>query len=226
MDQWQGYMDWAVTRHHILSTNPPTGRVLIDAELGARMAVFEDAIADLRRAADRCNQGGKLVVPDTSFFINHLAKIEETDFSRLRACRDTPVRLVVPMVVVDELDSLKKAGQQRRRSRAAYAIAVLDRIAGQGQRGGLLEADFRPLERGESPRSEVTLEILLDPPGHTRLPINDDEIVDRAVTVQTNAGRDVTLLTCDTGHAIRGRVAGLEVIRLVEPKEPGQTDGY
>ncbi len=72
----------------------------------------------------------------------------------------------------------------------------------------------------------MTLEILLDPPGHARLPINDDEIVDRAVTVQTTAGRDVTLITYDTGHASRGRVAGLEVRKLVELKEPGQTDGY
>jgi hypothetical protein len=247
LDQWQHYMGWAVEaerllltqvrdadidmlirtpRHRVISTNPPTGRVLIDAELDARIAALECALAEFERATNRWDEGGKLVVPDTSFFINHPTKIEETDFSNLLECREIPVRLVVPMVVVDELDSLKKAGQQQRRWRAAYAIAVLDRVAGRGQRGRIADADFSPLERGEIPRGEVTLEILLDPPGHARLPINDDEIVDRAVTVQTTAGRDVTLITYDTGHASRGRVAGLEVRKLVELKEPGQTDGY
>jgi hypothetical protein len=247
LDQWQNYMDWAVeaerllltqvrdadidtlirtTRHGVISTNPPTGRVLIDAELDARIAALERALSELERAANRWDQGGKLVVPDTSFFMNHPTKVEETDFSRLLECREIPVRLVVPMVVVDELDSLKKAGQQQRRWRAGYAIAVLDRVAGRGERGRIADADFSPFDRGEIPRGEVTLEILLDPPGHARLPINDDEIVDRAVGVQTTAGRDVTLLTYDTGHATRGRVAGLEVKKLVELKDPGQTDGF
>jgi hypothetical protein len=27
----------------------------------------------------------------------------------------------------------------------------------------------------------MTVEVLLDPPGHARLPINDDEIIDRAL---------------------------------------------
>lgn len=247
LDEWQNYMAWAVEakrllrmqvrdpeidtlirrpRQDVISTNPPTGRVLIDAELDARIAALERAIAELEQATNRWDQDGKLVVPDTSFFINHPTKVEQTDFSRLLECREIPVRLVVPMVVVDELDSLKKAGQQQRRWRAAYAIAVLDRVAGRGERGRLSDADFSPLDRGEIPRGEVTLEILLDPPGHARLPINDDEIVDRAVSVQTTAGRDVALLTYDTGHATRGRVAGLEVKKLVELKEPGQTDGY
>ncbi len=246
-DQWQSYMNWTIEaerllrsqvreadvdllirtpRYLVISTNPPTGRLLIDAELDARVATLDDTIAELEQAANRWDQGGKLVVPDTSFFINHPTKLERTDFSRLLECREMPVRLVIPMVVVDELDGLKKAGPQQRRWRVGYAIAVLDRVAGRGERGRLSDADFTPLDRGETPRGEVTLEILLDPPNHTRLPINDDEIVDRAVGVQTTAGRDVTLLTYDTGHATRGRVAGLEVKKLVEAEEPGQTDGY
>ncbi len=131
LDQWQHYMSWAVEaerllltqvrdadidmlirtpRHRVISTNPPTGRVLIDAELDARIAALECALAEFERATNRWDEGGKLVVPDTSFFINHPTKIEETDFSNLLECREIPVRLVVPMVVVDELDSLKKAG--------------------------------------------------------------------------------------------------------------------
>jgi hypothetical protein len=50
-----------------------------------------------------------------------------------------------------------------------------------------------------------------------RLPINDDEIVDRAAAVKPLAGRQVTLLTYDTGQASRGRRAELNVIKLSKP---------
>jgi hypothetical protein len=65
--------------------------------------------------------------------------------------------------------------------------------------------------QGEAP---VTLEIVLDQPSHVRLPIEDDEIIDRAATIRLIAGRDVRLLTCDTGQATRGRIAGLTVTKL------------
>jgi hypothetical protein len=51
-------------------------------------------------------------------------------------------------------------------------------------------------------------------PGHTRLPINDDEIIDRALAIATLADRNVTLLTYDTGQSTRARSAGLLVVKL------------
>ncbi|MFI7509066.1 hypothetical protein ACIBSS_19785 [Micromonospora aurantiaca] len=48
-------------------------------------------------------------------------------------------------------------------------------------------------------------EVVLDPPGHVRLPNNDDEIVSRALAIKTLAGKQVRLLTYDTGIAMRGR---------------------
>jgi hypothetical protein len=92
LDQWQHSLSWAVEaerllltqvrdadidmlirtpRHGLISTNPPTGRVLIDAELDARIAAIECAFAEFERATNRWDEGGKFVVPDTSFFINH-----------------------------------------------------------------------------------------------------------------------------------------------------------
>ncbi|MDF3294266.1 PIN domain-containing protein [Streptomyces silvisoli] len=47
-----------------------------------------------------------------------------------------------------------------------------------------------------------------------RLPINDDEIIDRALAVQTLAAREVLLLTYDTGQSTRARTAGLKVNKL------------
>jgi hypothetical protein len=60
---------------------------------------------------------------------------------------------------------------------------------------------------------------LFDPPRHERLPINDDEIIDRAVAAQGLAGASVTLLTFDTSQAARARNAGLAVNKLTKPAQ-------
>jgi hypothetical protein len=81
-------------------------------------------------------------------------------------------------------------------------------------RARLREADFTPLNNGGIPRGEVTIEILFDAPGHHRLPINDGEIIDRALAVQGLAGRPVTMITYDTGQTMRARAAGLEALKM------------
>ena len=126
------------------------------------------------------------------------------DLALKLGARGDPIHLILPIVVVDELDGLKQAGQPQVRWRAGYTLAVLDRVLRNGTGPARLrEEDFSALDTGGIPRGEITVEILLDPPGHRRLPINDDEIVDRALAVQPLAGRAVTLLTYDTGQATR-----------------------
>src|SRR5450631_1586009 len=78
---------------------------------------------------------------------------------------------------------------------------------------------------GQVPKGEVTMEIVFDPPGHLRLPIEDDEIVDGALAIQTLAGQPVTMITFDTGQAHRARMRGLKTLKLEMPKrqEPQRT---
>jgi len=61
-------------------------------------------------------------------------------------------------------------------------------------------------------RSAVDMEILYDPPGHVRLPVNGDEIVDRTLAAGPLAGKAVTLVTFDTGQAFRAREADLSAV--------------
>ena len=63
-------------------------------------------------------------------------------------------------------------------------------------------------------RSELTIELVFDPPGHIRLRGNDDEIIDRALAIEALADRKVTLLTYDTGQSTRARNAGLQFVKL------------
>jgi hypothetical protein len=69
------------------------------------------------------------------------------------------------------------------------------------------------------------MDILYDPPRHERLPINDDEIIDRALAAQGLTGAPVAMLTFDTSQAARARHAGLAVKKLAKPlgDEPEDT---
>lgn len=165
---------------------------------------------------------GRLLVTDTSLFIHHPQKLDEMVLADDLQERHTPLRLIVPMVVVDELDQLKQSGKTDVRGRARLTLAILDRVlrttVGPAR---LRDADYRGIDEGSIPRGEVTVEVLLDPAGRLRLPINDDEIVDRALAVQTTSGRSVTLITYDTGHAMRARNAGLSAVKLTQPGPAG-----
>lgn len=200
---------------------------LVSLELDERVAAFEEAVQSLDRQLKRWSTPKVFVVADSSVYIEHPDKLEALDFATLCEVREEPIHVLVPIVVVDELDGLKQSKRQQARWRAGYTLAVLDRIFGVGTEvARLREADFSALDSGGIPRGEVTMELLFDPPGHTRLPINDDEIIDRALAVQSLAGHPVTLLTYDTGQSTRARAAGLRVVKrrddAGEGPEPGQ----
>lgn len=130
----------------------------------------------------------------------------------------------MPIAVVDELDSLKKSKDKNERWRARYTLAVLDRVFATSVGPALLiSADFSGLGTGGLPSGQVTVELVFDPPGHVRLPITDDEIIDRVLAVQPLAGREITLLTYDTGQSTRARNAGLPVKKLVSEKDEQAT---
>ena len=189
-------------------------RALISVELQQRVAAFEAARRALDEQVARWSYLGAFVVADTSVYMEHDDKLEALDLAGLIDAEDglAPVHLLVPIVVVDELDGLKnKADKPYKRWRAGYTLGVFDRIFPKGSGAAVLRA-------GERPRPvEVSAEIVFDPPGHVRLPINDDELVDRTLAIQSLAGRTVTLVTFDTHQSTRARAAGLTVIKLTKP---------
>jgi hypothetical protein len=128
--------------------------------------------------------------------------------------------------VVDELDELKEA-RTAVRHRALVSLAILDEvIAGSPQDPHLLRQPGlqRVNEAYQAPTGALTVEVLFDPPGHTRLPIADDEIIDRALAVQPLAGRPVTLLTCDTSQSFRARSLGLNVVKAPRKNQKAELE--
>jgi hypothetical protein len=191
---------------------------LVSIELKQRVDAFEAAVKELGWQLVLWEQRGQPVVADSSFYIEHPHKFEEADFAAVTGISEDSIHLLVPMVVVDELDDLKRSRDQHQRWRAGYTLAVLDRLFQiSHDRAVLHEPDPESVRLSGIRRGEVTVSLIFDPPGHVRLPINDDEIVDRAAAVKPLAGRQVTLLTYDTGQASRGRRAELNVIKLSKP---------
>ncbi|MFD3479896.1 PIN domain-containing protein [Streptomyces sp. NPDC058695] len=180
-------------------------------------AQLDAAIETFSAHVHRWRGSEALTVADSSFYIQHPTKLEETDFRallRVKPRRD--VRLLAPIIVVDELDRLKEASKPHPRWRAGYTLAVLEDTVGTSGFGSL-----GPTGTG---KAGVAVEVVFDPVGHTRLPDADDEIVDRCLAIQSVAGRPVTLITYDTGQAMRARTGGLQVLKLrldlESPQEP------
>ncbi|MEV7099671.1 PIN domain-containing protein [Amycolatopsis sp. NPDC051045] len=184
--------------------------LLVSLELRERVDAFDQAIVALREIIERWSSTDLCVVADSSFYIHHPVKLKDVDLAEVVAFDGGYVRLLVPMVVIDELDGLKESKNKHVRWRAAHTLGVLDELFLDGSPSAKLAA--------------TRVEVLFDPPGHSRLAIEDDEIVDRAVAAQALAyrpgiGRKVALLTYDTGQASRGRRADLDVRKLNQPPE-------
>ncbi|MET7893125.1 PIN domain-containing protein [Streptomyces mirabilis] len=193
---------------------------LVELEVNERVQAFEEAEADLQAQIDRWNGQEWFVVADSSFYIHNPEPLADANLHKILGLPlGEHIRLLFPIAVVDELDGLKEASKQRARWRASHTLGLLDGTLNGSTFGILHRQELVDPESGEV-RGEVNVEIVLDESGHVRLPIADDEIIDRAVAIQSLAARKVRLLTCDTGQHTRGCAAGLNVTK-VPAKDPG-----
>ncbi|MEV4040414.1 PIN domain-containing protein [Streptomyces umbrinus] len=200
---------------------------LVSLELAERVSALDAAIDALMAHIQRWGGPTWLAVADSSFYLNSPSPLADTDLHEVMGLpTDEEIHLLFPIVVVDELDRLKESGPTHPRWRAGHTLGRLDEAITAGTTGVLRP---RGSGEGQSVRGAITAEIVLDQVGHIRLPIADDEIIDRAATIQAIAGREVRLLTCDTSQATRGRIAGLNVTKLAHTagtgKEPPRDRG-
>ncbi|KPM51971.1 hypothetical protein ACG83_30830 [Frankia sp. R43] len=203
-------------------TQHPVVNALLSRELDDRTQVLKETQNALEAKVDHWAHVGALVVLDTSFYVEH-DKLEDIDFAGVLDLPGEDIHLIVPMAVVDELDGLKR--HRDKRWRAGYTLAVLDRVWRDDSTmrlGRLRDAQTAHDDPSGAPvAGAVTVGLLPDPRGHVRLPITDDEIVDRAAAVRAIAGRPVTVVTYDTGMSTRARLAGLKALKLTKPDPAG-----
>jgi hypothetical protein len=200
---------------------------LLNVELSQRVADLEAARDSLNDAISRWSDSAFFVMPDTSVYIEHEKKLADLDFAEMVADQrfsDSRLVVLVPIVVIDELDRLKdRSSNTHVKWRAGHALGFMyEKLKDAGH-----PAQIQPLDQ-QKWRGPVVMELILDPPGHVRLPIDDDEIVDRTQSIGALTESLVTLITFDTGQSLRARSAGLLVKKLTRPKaehneeDPGQ----
>jgi hypothetical protein len=197
---------------------------MMNVELSQRVDDLEAARNTLNDTISRWSGSNLFIMPDTSVYIEHENKLADLNFAQLVADQrfpDSRLVVLVPIVVIDELDRLKDRSSNRHvKWRAGHALGFMYEK--------LNDADHPALIQRPDPRKlwgPVVMELVLDPPGHIRLPVEDDEIVDRAQSMGALTESRVTLITFDTGQSLRARNGGLTVLKLAksqsEEDDPG-----
>ena len=114
------------------------------------------------------------------------------------------VRLIIPLVVIDELDNKKYARREESQQRARELLTLIDRYE------SVAPDACAKLQEG------VTFEILPDEPGHYRTASTDQEILEWCEFLRQMVGRPVTLVTGASGVRINARARDIAVFKLGE----------
>lgn len=153
---------------------------------------------------------GRIVVPDTSAFIEG-AYFDTFDWQSLAAVSSAElVRLIVPILVIGELDELKRDRNLRVSGRARSVLRRLWELH-----------DDDPAQPASLPgRRATTIEVFLDEPWHRRRPVNDEEIAERTRTIAETTGHEVILAACDHSMLYCGAAGtGLRPVLMPRPSD-------
>ncbi|MGC5054718.1 PIN domain-containing protein [Micromonospora sp. DT48] len=218
----------------------PQGFQLLEVEISERQAALTSAFETLQEQIGTwtATEGKVLAVVDSSVFLSHPAWAQDDDPAAVIASIPwaeklgvgiEDVLLVLPEVVIREFDRLKESGNQKSRYRAAVTLAVVDKLLPDPYGTVMIRLKDNDgeevAERGEMPRGAVQLRMFYDDPAHRPLSDPDAEIIDRAVAVQTLAGKPVRLVTMDTGMGLNARRAGLQVTKPAREIETPPAEG-
>lgn len=184
-------------------TAPAREAALIMAEVRVqreRLQQLATTLEGYQRLGDR---EGTLLVLDTNVLL-HFQRIDKIRWREVYPA--DKIRIVLPLVVLDELDRKRTAGGKISR-RARSATRPLDERQSEFEElGHIILPDF------------TTVEYLLDPRGHRRLSDADEEILDRATFLHRVTGRPVYVVTDDLPMRVRAtaRENGVRAIPMPE----------
>lgn len=138
----------------------------------------------------------RLLLLDTNTLI-HGTLFTQVRWNELVA--ENRARIVIPLIVLDELDGQKNKSNQT----AGGVLREIDTLLQQGK-----ALARTPL------RANVTLQVVDEPTGHERVGNADDEIVYQAVYYASHAADRITLVTRDRAMRVRAEAAGLAALML------------
>jgi hypothetical protein len=184
-------------RIHNLEDYSARPTALLLAEIDLQLGLLLSTVERLESYRQLAQQPGKILVLDTNTFM-HCSL-----FTEIRWCDEFnvgAVRLVLPLLVLDELDDKTFSAHARLSKRASKVLRTLDPFMDRVVEAGAAEIT-----------SSVTLEVLRDDEDHRRRGNNDTELLDRAEFLAQVTERPVTLVTTDYGMRVRSRARNLFV---------------
>lgn len=196
---------------------PAAANIMIRDEIERLQLVLARFVDELNEQRKRWHVTAALAVPDTNFFVHHPQDLMTVGWRHelgLDIDWDSHmlVRLIVPMIVIDELDRLKDRGQGPAKTRARHTLRKIDELT----KGGKPTRPVTIRQRDQT-GGAVTLEVFIDDLAHERLPHADSELIDRVLHIEQVSSQKVTILTGDTGMALRARAAGVQVVKVDMP---------
>ena len=180
---------------------------VLNHEIDVWLDRLNGMISELVRLQPFIERPGLIVVPDTSAFIEGVYFTELNWQELANVDQQERVRLVVPILVVEELDELKRA-RDRPRDRARSVLRRLWELNSGGKQAAVIPGN-RP----------VTVEVLTDDSWHVRRPVNDNEIIERALFVHEITDRNVILAAADYSMLYQASAAGLKTARVDRPEQ-------
>jgi hypothetical protein len=106
--------------------NPPRLEQFINSELADRRNSLAELRDDLSKELSRWERdSAQLIVPDTNLFLREGISLEKIDWDEVTDSSPDSVRIVVPIMVIYELDRLKRQGNSTTAKLARQAIRWL-----------------------------------------------------------------------------------------------------
>jgi predicted ribonuclease YlaK len=153
---------------------------------------------------------GRPVILDTSALMQGLFFLEFDWHGLHTLLADQAVRLIVPSLVIEELDGHNRSRDRRVRTDARQVLRTMwDLHRAASSRPSLLPG-----------ATDVTIEVYLDSDWHKRRENNDGEIIDQAVAVGELTGQPAILASCDYTQLYRAGNVGLNAIEM--PRRPDE----
>jgi len=174
----------------------------VNSEVSEQVTWIEGLVGHLNCMAVRLAAApGVVTVLDTNVLL-HYQPPEQVEWAKVTGVTGVdPVRLVLPLRVIEELDEKKYTARPDIRDRARRLLSDLwGRLAGTAGGPVLL-------------RENVTIEVPVDEGDRARPLDADQEVLDTCEQLR-NVGQRVILVTGDTGLSLRAIAARLTVVRM------------
>ncbi len=198
---WESLYDDVYWRILEFTSATPRWQEIISRQMkyhGDRLETLRQKLLDLQSWLD--SAPGKFAVLDSHVLL-HFQPPDQVQWSEIVG--ELPVRLVLPLRVVEELDEKKYTAR--------------DPIAGRA-RGLLSSLRTNLVPKGGAPvqiRDDVTIEVPVED-GPRRRPLDADYEILTMASDLVALGRPVILITDDAGLAIRAAHEGLKTVRMPE----------